>query len=387
MLVLGGGIAGVAAAIAFRKKGFEVELVSERDYIFIYPIAIWIPVGTTHFNDVALPLKKIARRYRFKLTIDRVKALDPTTGSIMLEKEGIRRNLGLVVVALGADKVKHEGIENTLSICGAPDQSLQLKEKIDTLIQQGHGRITFGFGGNPKDPSGVRGGPAFELFFNLHHRLKKLGIRERFEMTFFAPMSAPGAKMGEKTLKKLDTMFKARNLRQHYGKKITRFEMDGIIFEDNSRLPGDIIMFIPASTGHSVITQSSLPLNESGFIQIDNYCRVDGLKGWYAIGDAAALKGPDWKAKQGHIAELMADCAANNAAIEHLHLPGNLMGYQEHLNILCVMDTGDGAGFIFRNDTKQMMIPMPVFGHWLKKGWGLYYKLTKTGRIPRIPGI
>ena len=60
VLILGGGIGGAASAIAFRKKGFEVELVSERDYLFIYPLAIWIPVGKAQFKDVSIPLSKVA---------------------------------------------------------------------------------------------------------------------------------------------------------------------------------------------------------------------------------------------------------------------------------------------------------------------------------------
>jgi sulfide:quinone oxidoreductase len=33
------------------------------------------------------------------------------------------------------------------------------------------------------------------------------------------------------------------------------------------------------------------------------------------------------------------------------------------------------------------MIPLPLVGHWLKKGWGAYYKLSKKGLVPRIPGM
>ena len=62
-------------------------------------------------------------------------------------------------------------------------------------------------------------------------------------------------------------------------------------------------------------------------------------------------------------------------------------GYQSHLNIICVMDSGDGAAFVYRKDEKSMMIPMPVFGHWMKKGWGFYFKHSKLGNIPRIPGM
>lgn len=386
MIILGGGIAGVEAAIYYRKEGFDVELVSDRSYVFIYPIAIWIPVKTTRFDDVAFSLDKLAARHNFKLTIDRVTAINAAERSFTLETGGIRKADHLVI-ATGASKVKHEGIGHTLSICGAPEQSILLKERIDALVAKGGGKIAFGFGGNPNDPSGVRGGPGFELFFNLHHHLKKLGIRDKFEMTFFAPMPSPGARMGEKALKLMDMMFKRNRFGSHYGKKIKRFEAKGIVFEDDSRLDSDLTMFIPAGDGLEFIKASDLPQNNAGFIRVDNYCEIEGVKGWYAIGDAAALEGPDWKAKQGHIAEVMARNAAHNSAVESGLKSGPKKTYQDHLNILCVMDMGNGAGFVYRDDKKALLIPMPIVGHWLKIFWGWYYKLSKMGYIPRIPGM
>ncbi|TLU83279.1 MAG: sulfide:quinone reductase [Chlorobium sp.] len=387
VMILGGGISGVAAAIAFRKKGFDVELVSERDYLFIYPISIWIPVGTAEFSDVSIPLSKLARKHGFLLTVDKVLALDGINKTVTLARGGLRHTSSLVVVALGASKLNPQGIEHTLSICGKPEDSLELKNRIKELVRRGCGNIAFGFGGNRLDPSAVRGGPAFELFFNLHHHLEKLGIRDRFEMTFFAPMAEPGARMGKKTLAALGSMFTANNFKTHYGKKISRFEKNGIVFDDQSVLESDLIMFIPASEGHEVIKASNLPQNEAGFIRIDNFCRVEGIPGWYGIGDVAALDGPEWKAKQGHIAEFMAGVAAGIASIEHLGREGNMEGYQQHLNILCVMDMGNGAGFIYKDSFRELFIPMPIVGHWLKKSWGIYYKLSKMGRIPRIPGM
>ena len=61
--------------------------------------------------------------------------------------------------------------------------------------------------------------------------------------------------------------------------------------------------------------------------------------------------------------------------------------YLEHLNILCVMDTGDGAAFVYRSDSSAKMIPLPIIGHCIKKGWGWYCRNSKLGRIPRIPGM
>ncbi len=109
-----------------------------------------------------------------------------------------------LIIAIGSGKFKHEGSENFLSICGEPEESIKIKETIDKLIKKGEGKIAMGFGGNPKDPSNVRGGPAFEVLFNVHNQLKKLGIRDKFELTFFAPMEKPGARMGPQALKMMD---------------------------------------------------------------------------------------------------------------------------------------------------------------------------------------
>jgi sulfide:quinone oxidoreductase len=331
-------------------------------------------------------LEKFAARHRFTLTIDHVTAIDANAKTITLKKAG-ERPVENLVIALGSGKMKHEGLEHTLSICGAPQQSVMLNEKINALIAKGSGAIAFGFGGNPNDPSSVRGGPGFELFFNLHHKLKKLGIRDHFEMTFFAPMPTPGARMGEKALKLMAKMFHKNRFGERYGKKIARFESDKVVFEDGSILQSDLTMFIPAGDGLAPIKESNLPLNPAGFIRITDFCEIEGIEGWYAIGDAAALEGPEWKAKQGHIAEVMARNAAHNSAIAHGMKSGEKKGYKEHLTILCVMDMGNGAGFVYRDETKALLIPMPIVGHWMKILWGWYYKMSKMGYIPRIPGM
>jgi len=52
VLILGGGFAGVEAAIFLRKEGYSVTLVSDRDYFYIYPTSIWIPTGEAEFEDI-----------------------------------------------------------------------------------------------------------------------------------------------------------------------------------------------------------------------------------------------------------------------------------------------------------------------------------------------
>lgn len=385
VIILGGGFAGIQTAIELQKKDtFEVTLVSDRDYLYLYPISIWVPVHLTEFENVKVPLATIQKTYPFNLIKDKVIEIHASENKVVCENQTLTYDY--LVVAFGADKMQHKGINHTLSICAKPEMAVEIRNKIDELVQKGSGKIAIGFGGNPKDKSAVRGGPAFELIFNIHNYLKNKKLRENFELTFFAPMDEPGARMGKGALAMLDKMFDKYGLKKQFGKKIKEFVSDGVIFEDDSKLVSDLTMFIAAGTGPEVLKKSDLTLSEAGFIKIDNFCQAPGFPNVFAIGDIAAFEGPDWIAKQGHIAELMGRNAAYNI-IESEKGSGKRKGYQEHLNILCVMDTGDGAAFVFRNGKNAFMIPLPILGHWLKKGWGVYSKWTKTGKFPRLPGL
>lgn len=402
VLILGGGFAGVDAAIHLKKLNYNVTLISERDYFYIYPTSIWVSTRESEFSDVCINLKELQEAHGFELIVDSVEKISAKEGSISLKSGTILKEYDYLILAMGASKMKHKGLENTLSICGAPEQSLLIRDKLDALIAKGSGKICFGFGGNPHDTSAVRGGPGFELLFNVHNLLKKKGIRHNFDLTFFAPMAEPGKRMGPKAMLLMKDYFSRLNIKAHYGKKIKDFEIEAIVFEDDTKLVSDFTMFIPAGDGHDVIKNSDLPLNAAGFVKIDDNCNVvfenaemsqsettNALMlptNIYAIGDNAAIEGYDWIAKQGHVAEVMAKNVAHNIH-EKENGGSNFKGYKEHLNIVCVMDSGDGAAFVYRDDNRAFMLPLPIIGHWLKKGWGIYCRYSKLGKIPRIPGM
>ena len=386
VLVLGGGFAGVEAAIYLRKQQIDVTLVSDRDYFYIYPTSIWIPTGEVTKEDVSVPLDKLAMKHGFQLIVDPVQKVDAKSKEVTLKSGRTLKDYNYLVLALGQDKLVHKGMEHTLSICGKPEEAVTLYEKLDELVCKGSGKIAMGFGGNPKDTSAVRGGPAFEVLFNVHNYLKKKGVRKDFELTFFAPMEKPGQKMGEKALLMMDKMFKSLGIKKQVGIKISEFVEDGIVFEDGSKIDSDLTMFISAGTGHNILSNAGLPLSDANFVLTNEYNEIEGFEGMYAIGDSASLMGPEWRAKQGHVAEVMAKNVAYNI---NAHMQGidSKYSYMEHLNILCVMDTGNGAAFVYRSEKAGKMIPMPLVGHWMKKMWGWYCRHSKLGRIPRIPGM
>ena len=388
VLVLGGGFAGLEAAIYLKKeKDLEVTLVSDRDYFYIYPTSIWIPTGQTTKEKISVSLDELGKKHGFFVHVETVTAIDGANKKVTLESGKFLDDFDYIVVALGQDKIESEGSkEHTLSICGKPEEAVELKVRLDALVAKGSGTIAMGFGGNPKDTSAVRGGPAFEVLFNFHNFLKKKKMRDKFNLVFFAPMEKPGQKMGEKALVMMDKMFKMTNISKKVGSKITSFDATGINFEDGEKIESDLTMFISAGKGHSVIEASDLPLSDAGFVVTNEFNEIEGFDGIYAIGDSASLMGPEWRAKQGHVAEVMAKNIAKNIT-SHRAGKSAKESYIEHLNILCVMDTGDGAAFVYRSNKGGKMIPMPFIGHWMKRGWGWYCKNSKLGKIPRIPGM
>jgi len=388
VLVLGGGFAGLEAAIYLKKeKNLEVTLVSDRDYFYIYPTSIWIPTGQTTKEKISISLDELGKKHQFYVFVDAVTALDAKNKKITLKSGKVLEGYDYIVVALGQDKMKSNGSEeHTLSICGKPEEAVELKKRLDALVEKGSGTIAMGFGGNPKDTSAVRGGPAFEVLFNFHNFLKKKKIRDNFNLIFFAPMEKPGQKMGEKALVMMDKMFNMTKISKKVGTRITSFDATGIHFADGEKIESDLTMFISAGKGHSVIEASDLPLSEAGFVVTNEFNEIEGFEGIYAIGDSASLMGPEWRAKQGHVAEVMAKNVAKNI-VSHIAGKEAKESYMKHLNILCVMDTGDGAAFVYRSNKGGKMIPMPFIGHWMKRGWGWYCKNSKLGKIPRIPGM
>jgi len=384
VLVLGGGFAGLETAIQSRRAGFEVTLVSNRAFLCVYPTSIWVVTGETGFDEVCLDLGDLARRHGFRFVEGRVDAISGIRLSATVDGAEIAADH--LVVALGGEKVKPKGVEHTLGLGGDPHAVERLKEALDALVARGQGRIAMGFGGNPRDASAVRGGPAFELMFNVDTRLRRLGRRERFELTFFAPMASPGERMGKRAPAAIQAALARRGIAMRFGKKIAAFEPGAVLFEDGARLEADLVMFLAAGDGHPVVKASDLPKNEAGFVRVDAGCAVPGFAGVWAIGDAAALEGPDWRAKQGHLAEVMARVASANIAAQEAGRPER-KSYLPHVGITCLLDMGNGAVYVHRDREKERMIPLPVVGHWLKKGWGAYFKLSKKRIVPRLPGM
>lgn len=383
VLILGGGFSGLEAAIYLSQYDFDVTLASNRDFIYIYPVSMWVLTGEKKFEDICIPLEHFREVHGFSLKIEGARSIVAKENKVIFENS--EETYDYLIIATGGGKVSVSGMEqHTLTICGPPEHAVELKKRIDAMISNNGGRIALGIGDNPLDPPSLRIGPAVELLLNLHHYFKKRRVRNKFELTFFSPEKDPFAHVGKLVSKIFMSCFSRCNKPPVMGKQIKEYVKDGVIFADDSKLDSDLTIITPGVNGHPLLKNSDVPVNESGFVKIETNCQVPGFPNVFAVGDCADMQAaPKWYVRQGHNAVTMAKCAAYNIqAIE-----GGLekqKHYTDHLWLGGFLDDGSGAAFLYKTDSLCIIVPLPILGHWIKKGWAVYWKLSRLNKIPRI---
>jgi len=383
ILILGGGMGGVEAAIALTQKlkgDYQIDLISNRDFLYIYPASIWLTVGKRTLEDLSVPLPQLAELHGFNFLLEDVQEISTKEQKVITTTQ--EHTYDYLIAALGSSKLKPKGVEHTLSICGTPADGMQIQERFLSLVEQGHGAIACGFSGNPQDATAVRGGPVFEVLFNFDTYLREKGIRDRFELTFFSPSDAPGNRLGEGGLAQLQKLFQERDIQTVTGKKIKEFTDSSVIFADDSHLKTDFTVFTPGLAGNPIFKQSDLPLTDAGFIPVGETSQITGLEHCYAIGDSSFFEGPTWRARQGHLAEVMARTTATNIAQQERGETASA-SFQDELNLLCIMDLGHDGVFVYRDENREIA-PRGAWAHWAKLAWEQYYKLNKLGKMPRL---
>jgi len=93
--------------IQLRGKGYRVRLVSDRVYLYVYPLAIWIPTGAIEFQDIAIPLKDLASVHGFELIVDKVVRIDMGSKKVALQSRELA--FDSMIIAMGGGENKTAG--------------------------------------------------------------------------------------------------------------------------------------------------------------------------------------------------------------------------------------------------------------------------------------
>ncbi len=367
IVIVGAGFAALTAARVARKRdaGAKITLVAPKAEFIYLPSLIWIPAGIRQPDDLRIPLDNFLRRHRIDFHPASATGLSDD-GRTLRTSDGDIVNDGLIIASGGRFLKKLPGIEQAITPCEGIDAALKIR---DRLREMDGGTIAIGFGGNPKEPSAMRGGPMFEFLFGIDSQLRREGRRGRFKLIFFSPAAEPGKRLGPKAVKGLLDAMRKRDIDTHLGHKMKGFEAGKVITE-GGEFDADLILFMPGMTGNPWFDDTRLPRSPGGLLQADEHCAVPGFERVYVAGDAGSFPGPDWMPKQAHMADLQAEAAAINLTDA---LAGRSPQATFKVELMCIVDSGDKGMFVSRTPAGSRVLPPFLFMHWLKRFFEWWY--------------
>ncbi len=365
--IIGAGFAGLTAVKQLRKldKNCEITLISPRAELQYLPSLIWVPSGLRKREDIIVPLDNFFKRMKVNFHQARVTGLS-NDGRVVETDNGEVSNDGLIIASGGRFIKKLPGIEHAITPCEGIDAVEKIRDRLDTMSG---GTIAFGFAGNPKEPSAMRGGPMFEFLFGTDTLLRKRGIREKFNLVFFTPAAKPGNRLGPKAVDKLLDEMQKREIQTHLGHKMKAFESNKIITE-GGEFETDLIIFMPGMTGNQWFDNSKLPRSEGGLVKANQHCKVESMNAVYVAGDSGSFPGPEWMPKQAHMADLQAKTAAKNLLAELKEQTADAIF---KIELICIVDSNDKGMMISRTENKNIMLPGTILFHWLKRLFEWWY--------------
>ena len=365
--IIGTGFAALTAVRRVRARDVQAEItVIGKKPEFIYlPSLIWVPSGLRRAENLRVPLDDFFRRQRVTFHAGEVTGVK-AGGRVVVTDSGEVENDGLMIASGGRFIKKLPGIEHVITPCEGLPAAEAIRDRLQAMTG---GTIAIGFGGNPNEPSAMRGGPMFEFLFGLHTQLMREGRPDKFRLVFFNPMKEPGKRLGDKAVKGLLSGMAARGIETHLGHKITGFAADRVMTEGGD-IPADLILFMPGMTGNLWFDNTDLPRSPGGLLRADEYCRVEGWERVYVAGDSGSFPGPDWMPKQAHMADLQAKAAGANLLAE---LNGQKPAATFKVELMCIVDTLDSGMLVWRTPGRSLMLPSMGMMHWAKRIFEWWY--------------
>lgn len=366
IVVIGAGFGALTTVKRLRKCDADVDitLVAPAATMVYYPSLIWIPSELRSGDDLRIELEGFLRKYNIRFHAGKVTGIEDG-GRLVKTDNGDLENDGLVIASGGRFIKKLPGIEHALTICEGIEPAEQIRDRIKSMDG---GTIAVGFGGNPKEPSAVRGGPMFEVLFGLDTQLRREGRRDKFKLVFFNPQTEPGKRLGSKAVKGLLEEMAKRGIETHLGHKMKAFEADKVVTE-GGEFAADLILFMPGMTGPAWLPDTDLPKSPGGMIEANKYCQVPGFEKTYVVGDSGSFPGPEWMPKQAHMADLQAEAAALNLLQE---LRGKPASHGFKVELVCIVDSLNSGILVYRSEARTLLLKGWVF-HKLKLFFEWWY--------------
>ena len=307
VVIAGGGFGGAHAARELErllpKQSARLVLVNDVNFLLYTPFLPEAAAGTLEPRHVVTPLREIL--HRTYLRLGAINGHDPAARAVTLrthegEEEELRYDQ--LVLALGS-------VSRLLPVPGLAENAIGFKSLADAIWLRNHVIETLEQANASEDPARreelltyvfVGGGYAgLEALAELQDFAAD--AMDRYPRARLSGMRWILVEASDRVLPETDPQLADYAVRELRGRGIdirlgTRLEeasSTSVRLSTGETVPTRTIVWTTGVAPHPSLAEMSVPLDERGRVEVDEYMRVRGLEGVWAIGDCAAVPDPD----------------------------------------------------------------------------------------------
>lgn len=285
ILVLGGGIGGIAAATRLRAllpKPHRVVLI-ERALSFVFaPSLIWLMTGDRTARQITRPLDGLARR-GIDVVQGEIERIDPALREVVVS--GRRLAGDYLVIALGAELAP----ETIPGLAGAGHNFYTLKGAEgfrDAFIEFSGGTLAI----VTATPAYKCPAAPYETAMLLEAACRKRRIRDRTEIVLYAAEPGPMGVAGPAVSAAVRQMVEAKGISyrpEHQIQQVDPTERR-LHFAEGMVADFDLMAYVPPHRAPAVVRESGLT-GANGWVGVDRNTLATDHAGIFALGDVVAI--------------------------------------------------------------------------------------------------
>jgi NADH:ubiquinone reductase (H+-translocating) len=306
VVILGGGFGGLYAARKLERSlpphAAKVTIVTDVNFMLYTPLLPGAAAGTLEPRHVVVPLRE--HLARTDLLLGHVTGADPDARRVFVTTaEGVKRELAYdqLIIALGS-------ISRTLPVPGLREYAVGFKtlsdaialrnqivntlERAESVEDEAARRalLTYVFVG--AGYAGLEGLAELQDFaadvVDLYPRSRVDGLRFILVEARDRVMPEISADLAAFATSEL----RRRGVEVRTGTTVERISADSVELSDGEVVPCRTVAWTAGVRPAPVVAELGLPLDQTGRIVVDRFCKVQGRDEVWAIGDAAAVPDP-----------------------------------------------------------------------------------------------
>ena len=300
IVILGSGFGGITTALklarfARRTDGLKIHILSKDNFFFFTPFLVEVVTGMVETRHIVVPVRQLFYGRRVDFTQCEVKRINLKERVICTSVGGFPYDF--LVIALGSVTNDYglDGIAQNTFFLRSLEDALRLRRHIISVLERADanpdslksGLLTFLICG--AGPTGI------EL---------ACGMRDMFGevIPIFYP-KIPFEKIRIVLVEAMDQILPGfpSALRHHVRRRLDekrvevllsspvgRADPGGVFLDDGSFYPSATVIWTAGIKAREILAEPELPKDHRGRIKVNDYLRVEGYEGVYALGDIAA---------------------------------------------------------------------------------------------------